>query len=124
MDFFSFAKLAAYQRAMELVVDVYAALNSFPDEERYALCDQLRRAVVSIPSNIAEGLTRFSNKEKAHFLEIAYGSLMETYCQLEVAKRLNYITEDEFLVFQGKIDETAKPITGLRNKALNSPPQP
>lgn len=124
MDSFSFKNLAAYQRAMDLVVDVYAVLKIFPNEEQYALCDQLRRAVVSVPSNIAEGLSRFSNKEKAHFLEISYGSLMEIYCQLDVAKRLNYITVDRFLEFERKIDEIAKPIAGLRNKALNPPPQP
>lgn len=124
MELFSFTKLAAYQRSMDLVQDVYAVMKIFPAEERFALCDQLRRAVVSVPSNIAEGLSRFSDKEKAHFLEISYGSLMETYCQLDIAKRLGYITDTQFVDFEKRIEDIAKPIAGLRNKALNPPPKP
>lgn len=118
MELFSFTKLAAYQRSMDLVQDVYAMMKIFPAEERFALCDQLRRAVVSVPSNIAEGLSRFSDKEKAHFLEISYGSLMETYCQLDIAKRLGYITDTQFVDFEKRIEDIAKPIAGLRNKSL------
>ena len=124
MELFSFTKLAAYQRSMDLVQDVYAVMKIFPAEERFALCDQLRRAVVSVPSNIAEGLSRFSDKENAHFLEISYGSLMETYCQLDIAKRLGYITDTQFVDFEKRIEDIAKPIAGLRNKALNPPPKP
>ena len=124
MELFSFTKLAAYQRSMDLVQDFYAVMKIFPAEERFALCDQLRRAVVSVPSNIAEGLSRFSDKEKAHFLEISYGSLMETYCQLDIAKRLGYITDTQFVDFEKRIEDIAKPIAGLRNKALNPPPKP
>ena len=124
MELFSFTKLAAYQRSMDLVQDVYAVMKIFPAEERFALCDQLRRSVVSVPSNIAEGLSRFSDKEKAHFLEISYGSLMETYCQLDIAKRLGYITDTQFVDFEKRIEDIAKPIAGLRNKALNPPPKP
>ena len=124
MELFSFTKLAAYQRSMDLVQDVYAVMKIFPAEERFALCDQLRRAVVSVPSNIAEGLSRFSDKEKAHFLEISYGSLMETYCQLDIAKRLGYITDTQFVDFEKRIEDIAKPIAGLRNKSLNPSPKP
>lgn len=124
MELFSFTKLAAYQRSMDLVQDVYAVMKIFPAEERFALCDQLRRAVVSVPSNIAEGLSRFSDKEKAHFLEISYGSLMETYCQLDIAKRLGYITDTQFVDFEKRIEDIAKPIAGLRNKSLNPPTKP
>lgn len=124
MELFSFTKLAAYQRSMDLVQDVYAVMKIFPAEERFALCDQLRRAVVSVPSNIAEGLSRFSDKEKAHFLEISYGSLMETYCQLDIAKRLGYITDTQFVDFEKRIEDIAKPIAGLRNKSLNPHPKP
>ncbi|MCQ2322963.1 MAG: four helix bundle protein, partial [Bacteroidales bacterium] len=65
-------------------------LKKFPKLEQYALCDQIRRASISIPSNIAEGNSRNSNKEKIHYIEIAYGSLMETYCQLILSNDLNY----------------------------------
>ena len=76
---------------MELVKAVYALSKSFPADERYALTDQLRRAVVSIPSNIAEGSGRVSNADYGHFLSIARGSLYETMTQLQVAVDLGYI---------------------------------
>nr|WP_288281584.1 four helix bundle protein [uncultured Prevotella sp.] len=118
---FGFENLAAYQRAMDLVDKVYDIMKGFPTEERYALCDQLRRAVVSVPSNIAEGLGRISNKEQVHFIEISYGSLMEVYCQLSIAKRRHYITEDQFRDLAESIEAIARPLSGLRN-SLN--PQP
>ena len=71
---FSFEKLAVWQEARELVVECYSLVSKFPKEEKYALGDQIRRAVVSIASNIAEGSGRVSLKEKMHFIEIAYGS--------------------------------------------------
>ena len=80
----SFRKLNVYIKAKELVKRVYALLKKFPNEERYALCDQLRRAVISVPSNIAEGSSRQSEKDQAHFYTIAYGSLMEALSQLDV----------------------------------------
>ena len=76
---------------MELVRTVYALTKAFPADERYALTDQLRRAVVSIPSNIAEGSGRASNADYGHFLSIARGSLYETMTQLQVAVDLGYI---------------------------------
>ena len=121
MNIFGFENLAAYQRAMDLVGKVYGLLKKFPKEEQYALCDQLRRAVVSVPSNIAEGLSRLSPKEEVRFIEISYGSLMETYCQLNIAKRLNYISEEELRSLVKDIEDIARPLSGLR-KSLN--PQP
>ena len=90
---YSFEKLMVYQTARKLVKKVYILLRRFPTEERYGLCDQLRRSIVSVPSNIAEQSGRTSIKEKVHFLEIAYGSLMEAYCQLDLAFELVYITK-------------------------------
>lgn len=112
---YSYRRLNVYKNAKALAIDVYRLLRNFPKEEQYALCDQLRRAAVSVPSNIAEGLSRFSNKEKAHFLEIAYGSLMETQCQLDIAKDLGYITEKDFVEIDSKIAEEAQIIGGMRN---------
>ena len=89
---FGFTNLTVYQQAMDLVEQVYLLLKQFPREEQYALCDQLRRAVVSVPSNIAEGNGRASNKDYAHFLSIARGSLFETMAQLEIAADIGYIT--------------------------------
>lgn len=119
MNIFGFENLAAYQRSMNLVEKVYGLLKKFPKEEQYALCDQLRRAVVSVPSNIAEGLSRLSPKEEVRFIEISYGSLMEIYCQLNIAKRIGYISDEELKVMVADIENIAKPLSGLRN-SLNS----
>ena len=86
-----FKELIGWQKAMELVKAVYVLTKAFPADERYALTDQLRRAVVSIPSNIAEGSGRVSNADYGHFLSIARGSLYETMTQLQVAVDLGYI---------------------------------
>lgn len=112
---YSFEKLKVWQEAKKLVVDVYRLLDSFPKFEKYALCDQIRRAIVSVPSNIAEGSGRGSLKEQIHFLEIAYGSLMETYNQLLIAIELTYITEESVEAIKPSIDAVAKMINGLSN---------
>ena len=111
---FQFEKLAVWQQAKELVKIVYKLVAKFPQEERYALCDQLRRAIVSVPSNIAEGSGRTHQNDKIHFLEIAYGSLMEAYCQLSVAFELGYITEDDFKPLKPLFYTEAKMLSGLR----------
>ena len=119
---YSFEKLKVWQEAKRLVVDVYSILDKFPKFEKYALCDQIRRAVVSVPSNIAEGSGRFSVKEQIHFLEIAYGSLMETYNQLLIAIDLSYINKESVSTIKPNIDAVAQMINGLRissRKQLN-----
>lgn len=113
---YSFQKLNVWQEAKRLVVDVYHLLDEFPKFENYALCDQIRRAVVSVPSNIAEGSGRMSLKEQIHFLEISYGSLMETYNQLLIAIDLTYITKESVEVIKLRIDAVAKMINALHNK--------
>lgn len=90
-----YKNLKVYQIAKVIVKNVYQLMKKFPSEERYALCDQLRRAAISVPSNIVEGLSRASDKEKHNFLNIAYGSLMETMCQLDISADLGYITNEE-----------------------------
>lgn len=110
---YSFQKLTVWQESKKLVVDVYHLLENFPNFEKYALCDQIRRAIVSVPSNIAEGSGRKSLKEQIHFLEIAYGSLMESYNQLLIAVDLTYITEESVETIKPTIDKVAKMINGL-----------
>lgn len=112
---YSFEKLTVWQEAKKLVVEVYHLLDSFPKFEKYALCDQIRRAIVSVPSNIAEGSGRKSLKEQIHFLEIAYGSLMETYNQLLIAIDLAYISKESVEEIKPSIDGVAKMINGLSN---------
>ena len=89
----AYTELIVWQKAMDLVDWVYAAMKSFPIDERFRLCDQLSRAVVSIPSNIAEGNGRSSRTDYARFLSMARGSLYETMTQLEIAKRQGYIDD-------------------------------
>lgn len=119
MDKFTFFNLRVYQEAKELVKSVYTLLDKFPKYETYALGDQLRRAVTSVPSNIAEGSGRFSIKEKIHFIEIAYGSLTETLCQLDIANDLNYITDEEFANEKERINVIGKQLSGLRASFQN-----
>lgn len=97
-----------------MVKKTYKLLKKFPIEERYAMCDQLRRASVSITSNIAEGVNRFSIKEKSHFIEMAYGSLMEVSSQFEIAEELDYITESDRQSMDVLIEEVARLLSGLQ----------
>ena len=115
MEGYQFERLKAWQKAKELAIAVYRLVAKFPQFEQYALSSQLRRAVISVPSNIAEGTGRVSNKEKIHFLEISYGSLLETYCQLQIAVGLSYLTEDDLNAVKPLFFETSRLISGLRN---------
>ena len=115
MEIFGYRKLVAYQKAKEVVKKTYKLLKKFPAEERYAMCDQLRRASLSITSNIAEGVNRFSVKDKAHFIEIAYGSLMEVSSHFEIAEELDYISSEDRLSMDMLIEEDARLLSGLLN---------
>lgn len=115
---FAYRKLKVYQKALQWVLDVYVLCRNFPDYEKFALASQVRRAAVSVTSNIAEGMSRSSNKDVAHFLEISYGSLMEVQSQLEVALLLNYITKEELDVIDPKTEEIAKMLSGLKSSKL------
>lgn len=117
---FSFEKLHAYQVARLLVKSVYHITEDFPSFEKFGLSSQLQRAVVSIASNIAEDSGRKSIKEKIHFLEIAYGSLLEVYCQLQLAMDLCYICEAKFLELKTTIFELSRLIGGLNASFVSS----
>ena len=116
-----YKKLEVYTVGKELVLHVYEHLKKFPKEEQYALCDQLRRAVISVPSNIAEGLGRLSEKEQVRFIEIAYGSLLEVETQLELACDLHYISEEDLDGVMALVDREAKLLSGLRSRRIDSP---
>lgn len=115
MEVFGYRKLIAYQKANEVVKRTYKLLKKYPPEERWAMCDQLRRASVSITSNIAEGVNRYSVKEKTHFLEIAFGSLMEVSSLFEMAEELDYITTEDLMSMDDLIGEDARLLSGLQN---------
>lgn len=115
---YDYKNLDAYKESKALVILVYALLKKFPREEQYALCDQLRRAAVSIPSNIAEGSGRTSFKDQAHFFEIAFGSLMEVECQIDIANELGYIAKEEVENVAKHVKVIASLLSGLRRKIL------
>ena len=114
-EVFGYRKLIAYKKGKEVVKRTYQLLKKFPADERYAMCDQLRRASVSITSNIAEGINRFSVRDKAHFVEMAYGSLMEVSSQFEIAEELGYVSSEDRLSMDMLIEEEARLLSGLLN---------
>lgn len=115
MEVFQFENLTAWIKAKELTLSVYRLVAKFPQHEQFALSSQIRRAAISIPSNIAEGSGRISMKEKAHFVEIAFGSLTETYCQLLLAVDLGYIATAELEAIKSQFSDTSRLMSGLRN---------
>lgn len=122
MAIFSFERLEAYEQALNLVSLTYEISEKFPSHEKFGLYSQLHRSILSIPSNIAESCGRTSFKEKIHFLEIAYGSLLEAYCQLQVAAKVGYITMEELGSIQEQFHTVSRLINGLSksyHKLLN-----
>ena len=120
MNRYSYKNLNVYQDAKAFVVAVYKLLDRFPDSEKFALCNQIRRAVISVPSNIAEGLSRTALKEQAHFLDIAYGSLMEIDCQLDISLDLGYISKEMRQMLDVEINSIGKMIRSLKSQRTNS----
>ena len=114
MNDFFYKKLDAYKIAKEFTLYVYSLLTKYPNYETYAICDQLRRASISIPSNIAEGMGRTSIKERIHFIEIAYGSMVEVMCQLDISLSLGYITTEDMAKAEEISDRLGRVMSGLR----------
>jgi four helix bundle protein len=114
MNDFFYRKLQVYQLSLQQVKEVYTLTKNFPQNELYGLTDQIRRAVISIPSNIAEGMGRNSIKERIHFLEIANGSLTETMCQLEIAHLLTYISDKELNNNETNLANISRLLSGLK----------
>ena len=114
MNDFYYRKLEVYHLSKKMVAEVYVLTESFPQSELYGLTNQIQRAAISVPSNIAEGVGRFAIKERLHFIEIAYGSLMEVMCQIEIAELLNYVTKESTLQLEKDITNIARMLSGLR----------
>lgn len=112
----SYRDLLVWQKAMNLVTDVYALSKAFPASEIYGLTNQARRSAVSIPSNIAEGYGRRSTADYKRFLQIAAGSLFELQTQIEIAVNLNYIKREAFNDFFEKSKEVDRMLSSLINK--------
>ena len=110
---FSFEKLEVWQLAKELVLQIYGISKKFPDNEKYGLVSQMNRAAVSVASNIAEGSSRMSKKDQAHFSQLAYSSLMELVCQLDICKDLDFIAKKEHAKIREKILVLSNKINAL-----------
>jgi len=108
--------LDVWQKSMDFVVEIYCITQEFPKEEKFGLVDQLRRACVSIPSNIAEGSGRSGEKEFIRFLHISLGSLVEVDTQLIIAKRLKYIDIDESDRLLNDLNNIKRMLIGLINQ--------
>ena len=115
MEDFNFEKLDTWQSSRNLVKIIYQITTNFPEEERYGLTNQLRRATISISSNVAEGNSRFSAKDKSHFTEMAYTSLMEVVNQLIISCDLKFISSDKLEELKLLCSSLASKIIGLYN---------
>jgi four helix bundle protein len=123
---FGFEKLSVWHKAKDLALFTYRITKGWPKKETYGLISQLTRAAVSVSANIAEGTSRFSDKEQKRFLEIAYGSNIEVLSHLMVSQGLGYCNDTELAEAKAKILEISKMLSGLmkvknKNISLNSP---
>ncbi|NIJ44377.1 four helix bundle protein [Wenyingzhuangia heitensis] len=120
MHKFSFEKLIVWQDSKELVKEIYKITNDFPKSETYGLSSQLRRASISVSSNLAEGSSRKTNKDKANFSTIAYSSLIEVLNQIIIAYELDYITIQKYENIRALIEMISNKINALRKTQLNN----
>lgn len=117
---YSFEKLTVWQDSKKLVVHIYEICKQFPDEEKFGLTSQIKRAAVSVSSNLAEGTSRKSPKNRAHFTTIAYSSLMEVLNQLIIAYELNFINEPTYTQTREIIEKVSNKLNSLRNSQLSN----
>ena len=115
---FGFEKLDVWQRSITLASTIYRVTKQFPDNERFGLTNQLRRAACSISANIAEGSGRQSNKDFQRFLNIAYGSLLEVVSHLHIAKQQEFISDEDFHSLVTECETISKMLSGLQ-RSLN-----
>lgn len=112
---FRFEKLEVWQKAIVFADTIYAVTSGFPADERFGLTNQMRRASVSVSSNVAEGSGRSTNADFARFLEIAYASVMEVVSQSYITHRQQFLNADDFNAVNCQADELARMLSGLRN---------
>jgi four helix bundle protein len=117
---FNFEKLDVWQRANGFADLVYKVTKTFPEDERFGLTNQMRRAAVSVSSNIAEGSARSSRNDNARFLEIATGSLFEVVAQSFISRRQGFLTEPDFKTLYATADELGRMLSGLRRSLRES----
>ncbi|MNP99850.1 hypothetical protein D3C85_124860 [compost metagenome] len=118
MYLFSFEKLEVWQNSRTLILDIYKLTNRFPSSEVFGITSQIKRSSSSIATNISEGTSRNTNKDKAHFLTISYSSAMETLNHLIISKDLDYISEEDYLICREKIEKICNQINSLKKYYL------
>ena len=118
---FNFEKLDVWQEAIEFADLVYRVTRAFPDDERFGLTNQMRRAAVSVSSNIAEGSSRISRQDFSRFVEIATGSVYEVISQATIAKRQRYLTEAEYTSLYAAAEKQSRMLSGLRRSLYRQP---
>lgn len=115
MKIYSFEKLEVWNDSRNLLKEIYIMTKMFPDDEKFGLTSQIRRATISISCNIAEGTSRWSSKEKIRFIEIAFSSLMEVLNCLILARDLNYVEESKLTDTRELVDKIGNKLNGLSN---------
>jgi four helix bundle protein len=118
---FAFEKLKVWDEIRELIKMIYLITKNFPKEEQFCLANQMRRATISVSSNLAEGASRISSKDQAHFYQLSYSSLMEVLSQLIVSNDLDYINEVGYKETRTKIQSVSYLLNQLRNSTLAKP---
>ena len=117
---FNFEKLEVWQKAIDFADLIYSETRSFPSDEQFGLTNQLRRAAVSISSNIAEGSSRSSKSDFARFVEIATGSVFELVSQAFIADRQSFLSQDQFREIYADAEELSRMLSGLRKSLLST----
>ncbi|WP_303315930.1 four helix bundle protein [Flavivirga abyssicola] len=120
MHIYSFEKLEVWKEAIKLAVNTYKITDLYPNEEKFGLVSQMRRSSVSISSNIAEGTARLTNKDKAHFMTIAYGSTLELLNQAIISKELNFISEKSYKNIRLEVESITNKINALKKHFLKA----
>ena len=120
MKTYSFEKLEVWKESIDLVKSIYKITNNFPSEEKFGLINQLRRASVSISSNLSEETSRNTNKDKAHFTTMSFCSVMEVLNQLIISKELNFISENDYILVRYKLEKITNMLNALRKAQLNA----
>jgi len=120
MHTYSFEKLEVWNEAIQLAVKTYKVTELYPSEEKFGLTSQMRRCSVSISSNISEGTARLTNKDKAHFMTMAYSSALELLNQTIISKELEFISEEDYKNIRFKVESITNKINALRNHFLKT----
>ncbi len=121
---FAFEKLKVWEEVRILIKSIYLLTRIYPDDERFGLVSQMRRAIISVSSNLAEGTSRTGSKDQAHFYQLSYSSLMEVLSQLNLSKDLQYIGDAEYNEARNKIESVSYLLNQIRKSTFSKLSQP